>query len=340
VGRNTLHLCMHEHYEDCPWREQSLYAMDSRVQMLCGYYAFGETEAPRAALELMAHGVRPDGLLSLCYPAGLDFPIPAFSCMYFVQMEEYLRYTGDATLAAEYFDVLETVIRAFHNKMQPEGIVENFYGVSPNGKTEYWNFYEWSHTMSGNFGETARRLECPINCFYSLAMQSLARICDALGKDDYAADLRARVTALNIAIGRFFYNPEARLFETFDGDFRGTYTVLTQSLALLCGAAEGVDTAVMLEAMATNGETRNGPGLVPNTLSMNSFRFDALLREDRETYASVILDELDRDYLHMLRRGATAFWETIEGADAFGDAGSLCHGWSALPVYYYEILMD
>ena len=36
----TLKCCMHEHYEDCPWREQALYTMDSRNQMLCGYYAF------------------------------------------------------------------------------------------------------------------------------------------------------------------------------------------------------------------------------------------------------------------------------------------------------------
>ena len=44
----TLRLCMHEHYEDCPWREQAMYAMDSRNQLLCGYYAFGEYEFPRA----------------------------------------------------------------------------------------------------------------------------------------------------------------------------------------------------------------------------------------------------------------------------------------------------
>ena len=308
--------------------------------MLCGYFAFGETTAPRASLELMAHGVRSDGLLSLCYPAGMDFPIPAFSCMYFVQMEEYVRYAGDTTLAEEYFHVLDTVIKTFHNKMQPEGIIENFYGASPEGRNDYWNFYEWSYSMSGNFGEVCRRLECPINCFYSLAMQALAKICDALGKDAYAADLRARVASLNTAIGRQFYNPETRLFETFDSDYRGTYTVLTQSLAMLCGAAEGLDSSLMLEAMVTNGKTASGISLVPNTLSMNGFRFDALLAADREAYAPLILEELDRDYLYMLRRGATSFWETIEGADAFAGAGSLCHGWSALPIYYYETLAD
>ena len=129
------------------------------------------------------------------------------------------------------------------------------------------------------------------------------------------------------------------MFESFDSTDRGTYTVLTQSLAMLCGAAAGVDQTRMLEAMATNGTTADGLRLVPNTLSMNAFRFDALLAADRERYAPVILDELDRDYLTMLRAGATSFWETIEGADAFGGAGSLCHGWSALPVYYYEILL-
>ncbi len=340
VCQNTLRQCLHEHYEDCPWREQALYTMDSRNQMLCGYYAFGETQAPRAALELIAHGVRSDGLLNLCYPAGMDFPIPAFSCMYFVQMEEYLRHSGDTTLAEEYFDQLDTIIKTFHNKIQAEGIIENFYGPSPEGKMDYWNFYEWSDTMSGFFGTVNRRLECPINCFYSLAMQALAKICDALGKDGYAADLRARVAKLNTAIAAYFYNPEAKLFESFEDSNGQNYTVLTQSLAMLCGAADGVDTTVMLEAMATNGTASDGRRLVPNSLSMNAFRFDALLAVDREKYAPVILDELDRDYLYMLRQGATSFWETIVGADDFGGAGSLCHGWSALPVYYYEILCN
>lgn len=37
----------------------------------------------------------------------------------------------------------------------------------------------------------------------------------------------------------------------------------------------------------------------------------------------------------MLKRGADTFWETDKGADDFSRAGSLCHGWSAVPVYMF-----
>jgi hypothetical protein len=57
---------MHEHYEDCPWREQALYTMDSRNQMLCGYYAFREFDFPKASIRLMAQSIREDNLLELC----------------------------------------------------------------------------------------------------------------------------------------------------------------------------------------------------------------------------------------------------------------------------------
>ena len=111
--------------------------------------------------------------------------------------------------------------------------------------------------------------------------------------------------------------------------------MLTNALCLLCGAAKGLDTSEILRVLAVNGA---GTDVIPNTLSMNSFRFDALLAADREAYKDVILAELDRDYLYMLRNGATTFWETIRGEEDFSEAGSLCHGWSALPIYYYEIL--
>ena len=91
---NTLELCMMEHYVDCPWREQCLYAFDSRNQMLCGYYAFagGNKEYARANLLLMSKDIRADRLLSICYPCGTDLTIPSFSLYYFIAVKEYVKY--------------------------------------------------------------------------------------------------------------------------------------------------------------------------------------------------------------------------------------------------------
>lgn len=95
----------------------------------------------------------------------------------------------------------------------------------------------------------------------------------------------------------------------------------------------------MLEVVANNGGAIAGVEVIPATLSMACFRYDALLRSDAERFGDTILDEIDRDGEYMLSQGATTFWETLKGAADFGGAGSLCHGWSAMAAYYYDVLL-
>lgn len=330
---NTLRQCMHEHYEDCPWREQALYTMDSRNQMLCGYYAFGEYRFPRASLQLISQGLRPDGLLSLCYPAGLDRPIPAFSLIYFIQMREYAEHSGDLTLAGELYPLLSRLMRTFTERLTTAGLVPNFAGQ--------WNFYEWSRGMSGH-AQTEGRTEAPLNALLVLALDSLAELCGKLSDDggmspaNDAAMWRGIAARVRHAIAESFYDKRAGLFRTSNEDAR--FSVLTNALCLLCGAADNVNIDHILKIVADNGGNYCGNVITPATLSMNCFRFDALLRYDRRRYGVHILSEIDRVYGYMLERGATSFWETIKGAADFDGAGSLCHGWSALPIYYYSIL--
>ena len=333
VCLNTLRQCMHEHYEDCPWREQSLYTLDSRNQMLCGYYAFGETRFPRASLDLISHGMREDGLLAICYPAGWDLPIPSFGLVYFLQMREYLDHSGDTAFLAEKYPFLLRLMSTYLNREKEDGLIFRFYE-----KKEYWNFYEWSDGMTGP-KDQSRSVEAPLNAYLSLALQNLAAVADRLGKDSDAAGFRAEAKKINAALARRFYREKTGLFASFTDRLTEQYSVLTNSLCLLCGAAETVDKSVILKVLCANGAADTGLDVVPNTLSMNCFRFDALLSLDREAYKDAILAELDRDYTAMLDAGATSFWETLKGAADFGGAGSLCHGWSALPIYYYHTLL-
>ena len=72
----------------------------------------------------------------------------------------------------------------------------------------------------------------------------------------------------------------------------------------------------------------------PITLSYSIFQFDALMRRPN-VYGRWMFERIARDWGYMLRSGATAFWETIRGEEDFDGAGSLCHGWSAVPIYCY-----
>jgi hypothetical protein len=70
---------------------------------------------------------------------------------------------------------------------------------------------------------------------------------------------------------------------------------------------------------------------------MKCFKYDALLKCDKEKYSSAILGEIRQTYEKMIETGTV--WETEIGASDFNNAGSLCHGWSSIPIYYYNILL-
>lgn len=323
----TLELCMHEAYEDCPWREQSFYNMDSRNQMLCGYYAFREYRFVRAALELITHGLREDGFLSIVYPAGSDVPIPSFNLIVFTQFKEYVQYSKDSAFAEEKLSFLQGLLQRFADRLDDNHLLPNF-------PKPFWNFYEWQPTLEGALSVDAvdRGYECPLSAFFAFALGEYAELLEMLDRGEEAKKYRRMKDKVNEAIRKTFYVRESGLFKSFSAE--DGYSVLVNALCVLCGASEPLhDTRI--EA-ALKGQCED---VMDCTLSMALFRYEALLKID-ERNAEFILNDIDANYYEMLSKGATTFWETAKGFADFDNAGSLCHGWSALPVYYYHKLKD
>ena len=322
VSKKTLTLCFHEHYEDCPWREQGLYGLDSRHQMLFGYYAFNGFECQRSSLELFCLHFREDGLLPICSPTSHPQPpIPSFTLFFIVAMGEYVKYTGDTTLISKYYEKLESVINGFVGKIK-----DGLFRLTLDGSI--WNFYEWKERLSGDDG-AMHSTDSMINCTLSLALQSMASMCESLGKADKAEEYRKISKELNDAVYENFYDQEKKAVNVFDYGFVAESAC---ALAILCGAVNGAQAQAVADTLA------EGKVDCVSTLSMKAFKYDALIKVDKEKYAQVILSEIDKNYNKMLDCGATSFWETELGSEDFDGAGSLCHGWSAMPVYYYNIL--
>ena len=315
VSKHTLRCSMHEHYEDCPWREQALYAMDSRNQMLSGYYAFGEFTQPKASLQTLACSMREDGLLELCAPARVSVDIPSFSLIFVTALEEYCRFSGDLEFGREILPVVATILRKFHAQFR-DGRMYSLPG--------YWNFYEWRPMLSG-YANLPGAAESPLQLFYLLALQRMEKLCGYLGLE--APGLAAEIQAVTAGL-EDFWDEATGAYATFIHEGKKVhYAQLTQSLVLYTGVCPQERQRELCRKLLEDE-------LEPISLAYSIFKYEALLIQSRDHAEEVFRQVADR-WGRMLYQGATTFWETDEGAKDFGWAGSLCHGWSGIPAYLF-----
>lgn len=311
VSLYTLKCCMHEHYEDCPWREQALYTMDSRNQMLCGYYAFKGYEFQKANLLMIAESLRKDGLLAICAPSGVDVPIPSFSLVYPIQVYEYIEHTGDKSILKKVGKVIKKIMETFTKRVEENSLIASL-------PYPYWNFYEWndecandveiSYTDNSNY---VLRYDLILNAMYVYAMSFYDKLFDT--KTDLSKTKQAIINT--------FYDKGTGLYNL--STICHKPSILGNSLAILIGLGD----------KEIADKLKDGKGVVPITLSMNTFFYDALLKVDKNN-REWIIEDIKKKYSYMLKKKATTFWETEKGWKDFDGAGSLCHGWSAMPVYY------
>ncbi len=321
---HTLHLCMHEHYEDCPWREQALYAMDSRNQMLIGYHVFRETRFAKASLELIAHSLRADGFLELCSPARVSVNIPAFSAIFLVQLQEYLQYSNDRAFVKRMLPTARRVADNFLHRIERNGLIRAIPG--------YWNFYEWQGSLSGNQPDQnspRRSYDAPLCAFVAMGLAALAKICDELGED--GSCYRSCKDRMAKAVQKF-WAPEQGCYATYLAEEKiHHFCELTNALFFCADLVPQKRKEKVLKKL------RHGP-LIPITLSHSIFKYQALLSDPNNI--DFVLADIAERFGAMLFSGATTFWETDLGEQDFSNAGSLCHGWSAVPAYVYFLIKE
>lgn len=325
VSVRTLQLCMHEHYEDCPWREQALYAMDARNQALAGYYAFEEYDFPAASWELMSQALLPDGQLRITSPTDSELRIPSFTFAWAVASAELAQYGGANRI--KYMPALIKMLDMALERSR-EGLLLNPEGA------EYWNFYEWSQGLAGHLGQAQpqNHPECPYNAFFGGALQAGAYLCRAFNDIARAEKYEKAYKALKEAF-ELFWDKDVRAYRTGGIEDGRPFSELTQALALNFGLVPSERAGELRARLA-----RPQNGLEPITLSHYIYKIDALMQEEK--YFQTVYEEIMQTWGSMLFKGATSFWETISGADAFDKAGSLCHGWSAAPIYFFGKWMN
>ncbi len=313
----TLECCMHDYFEDCPWREQGQYSMDGRNQMLCAYYAFRETEILASSLRSLTHRLTSKNVFPITAPCSTDLSIPSFSMVLPLMVWEYYTFTGDKTLLFDVYNNLKIMVN--HYKDEAIG------GLLP--MQNEWNFFEWEQGLDDYIGEnkTVRKefVALPLNAFLIIALENFAKISKAIDEDFSVYEKEA--ARIKILARKTFLSDDGLFYTYVDGDKKYHFAEYTQTLALYSGIAKEEDKAYLLKVLTNEND------LVPLTLSSHIYKYEVLLNEGG--YEDYIIADIVKKWGYMSISGATTYWETIKGDADFDNAGSLCHGWSAVPIF-------
>lgn len=323
---HTLQLSAHEHYEDCPWREQALYSYDGRIQALYGYYAFGGYDYAAACWDLLGRGLRDDGLLELCAPGKVNVNIPIFSLVWITALSEHWLHAGRPRLFNRFRSTIDRILQPMLARHDP---ATGLYRLSD--MSDHWHFYEWTPGLANAVGDrsVASENHAGFNLYLYEALSACAWMAQQHGDARDASALRRRARSLATAIHDVFWDARHGHYATRHvGRSRRDAHEHIQVLALYHGIVPRADRPKLLAKI----RRAKLPGM---TLSSLMYMARMLLHSNAAG-RSYLAELIAQRWHPMALQGATSFWETQHGGDDFFHAGSLCHGWSAAPVYYYQ----
>ncbi len=313
VAVDTLKNCMHEHYEDCPWREQSLYAYDSRNQALYGYYLWGNYDFAETSFRLLGHskGEKFAGFLPMTEPSDVPLTIPVFSLAWIADLYEFFWHSGKIELFRAEAETVKTILRAATRNRTAHGLYH------PGNDQRFWHFSEWVPGLRGeNYPESAT-----YNLYLYEALTLAAKLFAAAGLP--APDYAAQAKELGENIERTFYSPERGLYLS-NADDPKLFHEHTQALMLYLELVPESRRERFLAEIARRDT-------IKCTFSSLPFLVRGLMREPawQNFAAQIVADAFEP----LVMSGATTLWETPIRED-FNGSLSLCHGWSSLPAYF------
>lgn len=306
----TVNNCMHETFEDCPYYEQTQYAMDSRLEALFTYQLSSDRALAKKCLDEFMTSQYPDGMTQARYPSMVQQVIPGFSLHVIYMADDYMRYApNDRRYVRSLLPKIDGILGWFDRLIDENGVV---------GDTEHWRFIDWVDGWRD--GVPSKEPTSIISFMYATALRRAADMNRCFGYGDIAAEYDLRADAVNNAAVKLFFDTERGLFKDCAS---GGYSQHAQIWAVLAGAVDGSMAREVIERMLADDS------LARCSYSMMFFFFRALEKVGLYEKAYACLDR----WRAMLQRGCTTWVEddVQERSD--------CHGWGALPIYEFAAVV-
>ena len=332
TGRNTVQLCMHDGWEDCPSREQRQWLGDVTVEHLAAQTGFGPASNALTAKYLrdVAASQRPDGLTQMFAPGDHNtngLLIPDWTLQWILTAGDYLLWTGDTETIEAIYPAIERALQWFDRQRGDNGLIADM---------PYWHFMDWAGV--GRHGEA-----CTLNAQYAGTLEAAAAMADALENPRAARRLRAISSQVKAALNERHWDDARGIYVDVVDPVSGAREPRTSQHAnaamIMWGDAPPERWKRMIDRITDPDRLTftAAPPIAPEGLTLDEeegvvlantfyshFVYSALAKARRVDLALTLMRQKLKP---MLDAGADTLWESL------GPTASLCHGFSASPTY-------
>ena len=291
------------------------------------YLLSGDDRLARQTITSFAGSVTPQGLTQSRYPSQVQQVVAGFSLYWILQVHDHLLYFGDVSYSRSFLPIVDGILEYFGRHIDHLGLVSGL-------PSEVWQYVDWvtgwhetdEHLDKGvpTAGRESNR-HTYFSMLYAWTLQHASRLVRNVGRPQCAAEYESRSRAVIAAIKQHCFDDRLQIFTDSTSDVPPDTPAPTsqhvQVFAVLCGAADGIDSAALLRRSFSAKSTLGKCSYV-----MMFYAFRAFAKAG-------IYDEMYHSAWAPWRRMIDQNLSTWEEDDV--RQRSDCHAWGSVPVYEY-----
>lgn len=307
-------------YMDCPSRERAGWLCDSFFTSRVEHLLTGRSAVERCFLEnfLLPESFEflPKGMLPMCYPSDHNdgVYIPNWAMWFVLELEEYLKRSGDRTLVEAARTRVYELLDFFKKYENTDGLLE---------KLDSWVFLEWSRS-----NQLVQDINFPSNMLYARMLEAVAVLYEDEALRDKAKTLKATIRE-KCFLGNFFCDNAV-----YDDDgvarLSGEATESCQYYAFFTGVATPAMYPLLWKRLVEDfGPDRRTTGAYPHIAFANAFIGNYLRLEllYRAGLNDKVIENID-GYFHYMAETTGTLWEHV-------DVSASCnHGFASHVLYW------
>jgi len=327
----TQSTTMEDAYVDCVGRERGMYIRDTVIQYFNNLAVFGDQALMRRCFELYGQSPEESGKFRAVFPNTGNYTISDF-CLNAVEgFRAYYNHTADRDLVIQYWPAIMKNMAWFDQlaDQRPADLLLDAEWHTKQGITAHYGGFHGDLGIKKGY-LSIKGIHCIFSCTYLLALQDAFAMAVEIGKTKDAEAMGRRIAILSKTINIAFWDEEKGCFA--DNIDKTSYSAHASLFAVRAGIAsqsqiERIKKYVQYElrSLFVNGFSPDAG--IYSSPSFCFYIFDGLYKADMAGVAEKLMKD---GWGWALSQGYMTVPEYFEK----NTQNSLCHAWSASPLYY------